>query len=206
MDDRVVDKSNDVAKKNSIDAIRIYFSNLSPKAKIKTLIIVVLVACIVVIGINMSSTATIAGNNTETSFVSSGYYMSSIDYCNVMEQKLRNVLSNISGLGNVEVMISLDSSMELIYAESYDKVSNNSIFTENSEKNNVYAPIIIDNNGKEEPLIVKEILPKIKGVLIVCENIDSVSKKLNIIQSVQSLLDINISNIQVLSNDSIIRG
>ena len=186
-------------KSKSLDVLKKYITNLSPKTKVKLLLVVVSVLILVVVYYNFVVSESQVGQDKVDSVTNNSYYVSSIDYCDALEQKLCRVLSNIDGLGKVEVMVTLSSSLELVYASSLED-HNSSIF-DKEDNGNVFSPIIIDNNGKEEPLIVKEVLPKVKGVLVVCENLDSVNKKLDIIYAVQSLLDINISNIQVLSNN-----
>ena len=131
---------------------------------------------------------------------SNSYYTSSLEYAKEIENKLVSVLSNISGAGKTTVMVTLSSSLEIIYAESVDEKNNSTISetTSTSSTNTSQNTIIVKNNGENMPLIVKEILPNIKGVVVVCEGAKDVSIKLKIVQAVKALLDIPSNNIQVL--------
>ncbi len=200
-----MDEHNETGKENSsiLSNVKKYFSKLSSIGKVKMLLLIAVLAVVVILSTNFvdsSTTQTIVSE--KSSDKTSSYYVSSIDYCKEIEEKLENVLSNLNGLGNVEVMITLDSSLELVFAESIEEKTNSSLQTGSTGSYivEVSSPIIIETSSGDEPLVVKEILPKIKGVLIVCSEMQNVASKLNIIQAVQSLLGINVSNIQVLSS------
>ena len=146
----------------------------------------------------------ISKSNTKTTSASkatNSYYTSSLDYAKALETKMQNVLSNISGSGKVSVMVTLSSSLEIVYAESIDEKNNSSVSSNNSTstKNTTSNTIIVKNNGINSPLVVKEILPEIKGVVVVCEGAKDVNIKLKIVQAVKALLDIPSNNIQVFS-------
>ena len=193
MDDNVKDKSIFLKLKDK-------FTSMTNSGKIK-LIIIILVFCVIgVLYINYTSGSDLVSNTVQESSLV-GYYVSSINYSQVMEEKLENVLENIEGVENVEVMITLDSSLELVLADtSEEKINSSSASsTSNSYTVQVSSPLILDTEDGEKPLVIKEILPKIKGVLVVCKGASNVSTKLDIIQAVKSLLDVNSSNIQVLS-------
>lgn len=72
-------------------------------------------------------------------------------YTSVLEEKLEKILNEISGVENTKVMLTLESGSEYIYASDD---------TNTNEKH-----IIVDN----ELVLVKEYLPKIKGVAIICK-------------------------------------
>ena len=192
---------------NKESGLKKYTSKLMDKLtnsklfKIKNVKLVGLVVLLtaVVVGyffISKSSTKT-----TSASKATNSYYTSSLDYAKALESKMQNVLSNISGSGKVSVMVKLSSSLEIGYAESVDEKNNSSVSSNNSTstKNTTSNTIIVKNNGVNSPLVVKEILPEIKGVVVVCEGAKDVNIKLKIVQAVKALLDIPSNNIQVFS-------
>lgn len=192
---------------NKESGLKKYTSKLMDKLtnsklfKIKNVKLVGLVVLLtaVVVGyffISKSSTKT-----TSASKATNSYYTSSLDYAKALESKMQNVLSNISGSGKVSVMVTLSSSLEIVYAESVDEKNNSSVSSNNSTstKNTTSNTIIVKNNGVNSPLVVKEILPEIKGVVVVCEGAKDVNIKLKIVQAVKALLDIPSNNIQVFS-------
>ncbi len=193
----------EAANKKWITKLKDAISKLTAAGKIKYIVIIAVIAVIGVLCLkyNSSTSTTKSISSATASTTAKGYYVSSIDYCNSLEQKLASVLSNIEGVSNVKVMITLSSSLELVLANSTEQKINTSSgsSTNNSYTVDVSTPILIDSESGEIPLIVKEILPQISGVLVVCKGADNIKTKLDIVQAVKSLTNINSSNIQVLS-------
>ncbi len=121
------------------------------------------------------------------------------------EKKLKNIIEQIQGVGKCEVMITLEIGGEYIFAVE-KKTNQNTVNEKESttEKKQTIEDtenkiiIINDNNGGEKPIIVKEILPKIKGIAIVCEGGDKLIVKNRIIETIKTLLDVPINSICVL--------
>lgn len=159
--------------------------------KIILLIIVFLVCLILYLKLSKSSDTT---NNTVTSSTSN--YQTTLEYSSILEQKLEEVLSQIKGAGNVKVMITLDGSPELVYANDLNEKTSN---TQNgATTTSSSTPIIVDTKNGSSPLILTEKLPKVKGVIVVSTGAQDVSIKLDILNSVSTLLDISIDKINVL--------
>jgi stage III sporulation protein AG len=160
--------------------------------KIISLIIIGLVALIIFmsIGKDQKTTETFAYSN------SSGY-TTTLQYCAELENKLKAVLSNIDGAGQVSVMVSVDGSPELVYAtEDDNKITNNSSGT--TSQSNSSSPIIVDVGGKKSALILTENLPKVKGVIVASSGAGNVAVKLNILNAVSTLMDISVDKVSVL--------
>ena len=113
-----------------------------------------------------------------------------ISYVNSLEAKLSNVLSNVSGAGNVSVIISVEYGMETVLAMQTTTKENASGQIETQT-----TPIII--NGKT--VVIKELYPKVKGVLIVAEGASNISVMTKLQQATMSLLDIKINQIEILA-------
>ena len=128
-------------------------------------------------------------------------FTNSSAYAENLEKKLMAVLSNISGAGNVSVMVTLETSPEIILANSTDEKVNSSTSNSNSTSytTTVTEPIIISTKGENSVLVVKEVLPEIKGVVVVATGAKNTNVKLNIVQAVKALLDIDMDNIQVFA-------
>jgi len=129
-------------------------------------------------------------------------YMSSMEYATFLEKKLGSTLSAISGAGKVEVMITLESGPELIIATSTDKKTTTTESSGNKTESItvVENPIIVTQNGSSKPLVLMEILPKVKGVIIVSQGANNVKVKLDLLNAIQALLSITPSNIQIFSS------
>ncbi len=121
------------------------------------------------------------------------------DYSNLIETKLEKVLSNIDGAGDVSVMVTVESSPQLIIATSKEeKTTSNSSNTSNSNNTTVVeTPIIVSKNGVSSPLILQEIQPKITGVIVVAQGANDAKVRLELLKAVQSVLNIEISCIEI---------
>ena len=112
-----------------------------------------------------------------------------ISYVKDLENRLKKTLSQIKGAGDVSVVITVDSGKETIYANETVTVS------EDGKTTITESPILV--NGK--PVVVKENYPEIVGVLIVAQGANSISVMKNIQQAAVSLLNINLSRIEILA-------
>ena len=110
-------------------------------------------------------------------------------YVNDLEKRLINTLSKVDGVGDVSVVITVDSGMETILANK--TVVSGSGDNQKTEE----SPIIV--NGKT--VVVKELYPKICGVLVVAEGVKNISVMKKIQQATMSLLNINLGQIEILA-------
>ncbi len=97
-------------------------------------------------------------------------------YVEETEKKLEKTLQKIDGVGKVSVMITLESSEELIYAqnekESTDMQDSPSYDGENLKKESSRREktYVFSDYGKDRSALkISSTEPKIKGVIVVCE-------------------------------------
>ncbi len=111
-------------------------------------------------------------------------------YVTALENKLANTLSNVKGAGKVSVVISVESGNEMVLATKTTTTTDidGKILTEET-------PIIV--NGKT--VVLKELTPKITGVLIVSQGANSIQVMQRLQQATKSLLDVNINQIEILT-------
>lgn len=116
------------------------------------------------------------------------------------ENRLAEVLSKVNGVGTTEVMITVKSTTEKITAKT---VSTNTSSSQGSSgnittsTNTTESPVLVSNNGKSEPYILKEIMPEIQGVIVVAEGADNPTVKLAIMRAVQTVLQVNASSVEI---------
>lgn len=177
-------KDNDLVKK---------FSNIKGIKIVVPLILLVLVITIYYSFFNDSSKKSLSSSNIS--------YTSSLEYSKLLEDKLKSVLSSIKGAGNVNVMITLESGPELKIATQTDERTNTTTNASGTTTSItvVEEPIIITQNGEETPLVLMEILPVVKGVVVVAEGAKDVGVKLQLLEAVQALLSLSSGNIQILT-------
>ena len=194
MDKEVVygDKNNNEGSKQKRLLDRFEKLLTKKNLKIVLLIIVGVVAIVLFFGFNSNK-----ANSTSTTVSSTNSYISTMDYCQIIENKLIEVLSKVDGAGAVSVMVTVDGSPELIYANEQDKTtSSNSSGTTSSSTYS--SPIIIDANGSSSALVMTEVLPAVKGVIVVSSGAGNVATRLNLLNAVSTLLDISIEQVTVL--------
>ena len=120
------------------------------------------------------------------------------DYVRRLEKDLSSILGKIQGAGRVSVMVTLKSGTEIIPAKDEavsDKVTNEKdtsggtrIVNERTTDDKVVFAAA--QGGNSRPLIIKEINPEIKGVIVVAEGAKDSKVKLKLSQAVQTVLDI----------------
>lgn len=101
-------------------------------------------------------------------------------YVEETENKLEEALSDMLGGTKVKVMITLENGIRYVYASetkndkdiSEDKTT---LKTQQSDSEQSNYIVIKNKEGNEEPLIVTEIAPAVKGCIVVCESGDSAS-------------------------------
>ena len=117
-------------------------------------------------------------------------------YIQQTEKELELILEKINGAGKVEVMLTLESSYENVFAKGYSTKEDKG---EKDEKKEVLEEYIIIKNGSsnEECLVVKVYEPAIKGVAVVAEGADNIKVKNAITQTVCALFNISSARVSV---------
>ena len=120
-----------------------------------------------------------------------------------IEEKLAAMLSQIEGAGDVEVMITYESTGEIVPAFSVDRQTTtitdnreNGTSTTNTE-NTQSEVVTVGDGGGSRALVLKEISPKIRGVIVVAEGADDITVRLNLLNAVQTLLNVGPRQVDV---------
>ena len=129
---------------------------------------------------------------------------------NQLAERLENILSQISGVGQVAVNLTLESSSE--YQFAINKKVDKTLVTEkaqdgstrSTEETREDAQVVMQsmNQGKEEPVIIKEIRPQVVGVMVVAQGAGDLIIKEKISEAVQTLLNIPAHRVTVLTKGS----
>jgi len=122
-------------------------------------------------------------------------------YADSLEEKLTDFIGKIKGVGECEVMVSFLSGVEVQYAVE-ESVLEKAVETvagksdESLEKRMNY--LIVSNGDGEYPIVIKEILPEIGGVLIICDGGDSLTVRSRVSEAVSTLLSISSNRVYVV--------
>ena len=188
----------EIIKKPQKDSVKSkLFEKLNKIKNIKHIEVIVAISLIVaVIGIYFLSTKTKSVKASEDKTITS-------DGTDVYEQKLKAVLSEIEGAGKVEVMITYDSSSEIVTANtttvSTDKTNSSDRTAES--KNETVSPVLINQSGTTTPLIVKEILPSVKGVIVIAEGAGDIRVRLNLVNAVCTALAVDAEKVEIFTKN-----
>lgn len=114
--------------------------------------------------------------------------------------ELGNMLASMDGVGKTKIMITMESTTQTIYATEEDtksRTSSDSSAADTQTDSTKNYIIIREQNGGENGLTITKILPKIKGVLIICEGGDQANIKKNVTDAVSAALGVASSRICV---------
>lgn len=125
------------------------------------------------------------------------------DYSLILEKKLEAILSKLKGVGEVHVMVTLEDSLEKIPATNKTKAIEATSETDSEggkrqvTREDETAQLV---NLSNEVIILKEIKPNIKGVIVVAEGAEDSLVLETIYEAVKTVLGITGNRIQVFSS------
>lgn len=120
----------------------------------------------------------------------------SSQYIEKTEKELEALLENISGAGEVKVMITLENCYENVFAKGYSEKNDSKTDSQKSESEEEYI-IIKNGSNNEECLVVKVYEPTVKGVAVIAQGAGNTQVKNSITQTVCALFDISTAKVSV---------
>ena len=120
----------------------------------------------------------------------------SSQYIEKTEKELEALLENISGAGEVKVMITLENCYENVFAKGYSEKNDSKTDSQKSESEEEYI-IIKNGSNNEECLVVKVYEPTVKGVAVIAQGAGNTQVKNAITQTVCALFDISTAKVSV---------
>lgn len=142
-----------------------------------------------IIGILIAGVMLLMRNNSEIKTISKAENTSAVN----INKELEKILSEVEGAGRVKVLINYNQSGEKILA--YDMESNINE-KESGKENNSKSEVVYD--GNKMPVILKEYMPKVEGVIIVAQGGNTENVKKQLIAGTVALLGIDEHKIEVL--------
>ena len=149
--------------------------------------------------LNLSNDTTFQENKREENLSTSTTYQDKV------KNELKNILSKVKGVGEVDVIIHFEGGEELIPA--FDSEKSNTVTEERdsnggnrvNNNNKDGTKVVMSSQGNStEPLILKTYNPKIIGILIVAEGADDTRLSYELTKIVSSLYDISESKVSVI--------
>jgi len=122
------------------------------------------------------------------------------------ESRLAEILCNVQGVGNVSVMLTINSKGETIVEKDVSKTEKTSLETDStggtrntteiaSDEVTVYLE---DENGKQVPYVIKELEPTVEGVIVIAEGGDDPIVVKEISEAIMALFSVQAHKIKVM--------
>lgn len=117
-------------------------------------------------------------------------------YTDKLEASLTDLISNINGVGNVKVLVTLENGTATEYATE-KKVDNQNTGDKKSDKTETTYITIKDENGAEQAIPITEYAPTVRGVVVVCDGGDQAVIQQRVTDTVTTALNIPSSHVCV---------
>jgi len=189
-----------------INKIRKYLNNIGSKEMMRNLFIVLIIGIILLLIADI-----FIGNNRQQAkyndnSVSKGNMEGeNYDYSTLLENKLESILSQLKGVGKVKVMITLEDTTEVVPA--FNTTKNNETTKENDSQGGTREIVREDmtiqvvTNDKGEPIVLKEIRPTIKGVIVIAEGAENLEVKEMLYEAVKTVLGVSGDRVEIYSSN-----
>jgi len=189
-----------------INKIRKYLNNIGSKEMMRNLFIVLIIGIILLLIADI-----FIGNNRQQAkyndnSVSKGNMEGeNYDYSTLLENKLESILSQLKGVGKVKVMITLEDTTEVVPA--FNTTKNNETTKENDSQGGTREIVREDmtiqvvTNDKGEPIVLKEIRPTIKGVIVIAEGAENLEVKEMLYEAVKTVLGVSGNRVEIYSSN-----
>lgn len=167
------------------------------KDKKTRLLVIVGIAGILLIFISDLFTSPTTTKSDAPSFDNTTY---NEQYVQKLQDDLTALISKIDGVGQVEVLVTLETGVQYVYATDYKKTddSSQSSTDAHSQKSSSESSIIIieGQNGKE-PIVLKRIEPTVQGVVVVCQGAGDVRVQQAVTDAVTTVCGIKTNRVSV---------
>lgn len=134
---------------------------------------------------------------------SSGSLFEAIEH--PLETRLKEILEKIVGVGTVDVLVTVDSTEEIIVKQ--DEKETESITDENDRnggRRHITSitkdgqVVMYEVSGEKKPIVTKTISPHIRGILIVAKGAENITVRRLIISAVEKGVNVPINRISVV--------
>jgi stage III sporulation protein AG len=128
------------------------------------------------------------------------------DYEEMYEAELREILQEIVGVGAVSVMVNIDSTEETVLSinESTRQSNSNEKDSQGGSRQTTEITkdgqvVIYSAEKGEQPIVIKKIKPRVRGVLVVAKGADNIEVKKMLLEAVHKSLSVDYLRISVLA-------
>lgn len=133
-----------------------------------------------------------SSNNTSTCDETDAYKEST-------EKQLKELLENVNGVGECDVMVTVEGTTEYVYAQNQSEFSDSDGGKVSDKKENNI--VVVEKDGEKQALVKKIIKPQISGVVIVCKGGGDLSVKERVLNAASTALNLPANKICVENKD-----
>ncbi len=131
--------------------------------------------------------------NTENSDESEGALFAEEGFSvEALEKKLATTLSLVDGAGNVQIVLTVQSSEERVFAQDGSTEQENGTSSKKIE-----TVIVASGSGKQETVLVQRIYPQFQGALIIADGGADPNVRLKLTQAVAALTGLGSDKISI---------
>ncbi len=123
------------------------------------------------------------------------------------EERLQTLVESIDGAGACRVLLTLNNGVEYVYATEEKSTSDRQEDADDGgtrltqSDDNETAAIVVDTGNGREGLLVTEIQPTVRGVVVVCEGGDDETVRERVMQAVTVALDVSPKRVCVVRSE-----
>ncbi len=186
-----------------LNKIKKHLEELNNKKFVNNLFIILLISIIALIG------ASIFTDKKEKTLVPTNNLIQNVvhedDYNIYLENKLADILERLDGVGEVNVMITFEDSIESIPASNTTKTIENTKEVDaeggtrevNREDTNIQ---MVSSSNNDKIVVLKEVNPTVKGVIVVAHGAEDGEVKERLYEAVKTVLGVSGNKVQVYSS------
>lgn len=185
---------------------KIFKNDGNNKKKTENLVFILILLIITVIAINIiwKDEEKVTDINEESKKLVSNEEKTEYDEDN-LEARLEKILTNIRGVGNVDVLITYNETEEIV--PIYNKKDKKSITNETDSGGGTRVIEEVDSSQEviyqnDEIIVQKTKSPKIEGAIITASGANNSNIKSNIIQAVEAVTGLATHKIQVFEKEN----
>jgi stage III sporulation protein AG len=131
------------------------------------------------------------GDAESKNVINSSEYTTNFDLDEI-ESRMEKILSNIEGVGNLSLMLTVNEDFENIFAANREYREG-----ENNIEERLEIITVSKEGGNEEPVLERRKYPSFQGALVVCDGGDDPEVKLLITKAVAALTGLGTDRISV---------
>lgn len=122
------------------------------------------------------------------------------------EKELKDLLNEIQGVSEVEIMVNLDSTKVKVYQKNLitskqttDESDKNGGTREIEDYTQESQVVIVRQGEKEVPLLIQTKKPDVRGVFVIAKGVEQATVKKWVVEAVSKVLDVPTHRVSVMS-------